>query len=103
MTNRLEALRQILAQNPSDGFARYGLAMEFSKAGRFQEAVAEFRALLDLKPDYAYAYYHAGQALERLGRFEEAKDFYRRGIELTARLGDEHARNELQLALDLLE
>ena len=32
-TNRMEVLRAMVAQNPADAFARYGLAMEFIKGG----------------------------------------------------------------------
>jgi Flp pilus assembly protein TadD len=101
-SNRLEVLRNLVAQHPKDSFARYGLAMEYSKAGLFEEAVAEYRLLLSVNPDYAYAYFHGGQALEKLGRQEEAREIYRQGIETTTRLGDEHARSELQAALDEL-
>ena len=102
MTNRLEALKQILDQKPSDTFARYGLAMEYARLGRFEDALAEYGELLAINPDYAPAYFHGGQVLERLGRTDEAKDFYRRGIEVTTKLGDQHARSEMQTALDLL-
>lgn len=102
MTNRLETLKSMLAQDPNNRFARYGLAMEYTQAGQLEEAVAEYRALLSADPNYSYAYFHGGQALERLGRVEEAREMYRRGIEAAARSGDQHARSELQGALDLL-
>lgn len=102
MAERLEALKNLVARNPSDPFARYGLAMEYARAGHLEQAAAEYAALLEANPEYAAAYYHGGQVLEKLGRTEEAKDLYRRGIEVTARQGNQHARNELQLALDLL-
>ena len=41
--NRVEALQNILAQNPGDSLARYGLAMEHIKAASYEQAVAEFR------------------------------------------------------------
>lgn len=99
---RLEALEQILKQNPADTLARYGLAMEYGRQGRFEQAVEQYRALMAAQPDYSAAYYHGGQALERLGRIEEAKEWYRRGIEVTGRKGEQHAKNELELALELL-
>jgi Flp pilus assembly protein TadD len=102
MTNRLEALEQILAQNPQDTFARYGVAMEYARLGQFEQAVEHYRALIETKPDYAAAYFHGGQALERLGRLDEARQFYGRGIEVTGKSGDQHAQSELQAALDLL-
>lgn len=102
MTNRLEILKSLAAQNPSDNFTRYSLATEFAKAGRLEEAVAEFRALLAMNPDYAAAYYQAGQVLEQLGKTDEAREMYRQGIEVTTRQGNPHACEQLQLALDLL-
>jgi Flp pilus assembly protein TadD len=100
--DRLEALKSILAQNPGDALARYGLAMEYAKAGSYEQAVAEFRELAARDPGHAYACFHAGQALEKLGRTEEARAMYRQGIQAAARKGDTHARDRLQAALDQL-
>jgi hypothetical protein len=33
---------------------------------------------------------------------EEAREVYEKGIEATARTGDQHTRSELQAALDML-
>ncbi len=92
----------MVAQNPTDAFARYGLAMELIKGGELANGVAEFRALPEHNPDYAAAYFHGGQALEKLGSLDEARTFYEQGVEVTARTGDQHARSELQAALDML-
>jgi Flp pilus assembly protein TadD len=102
MTNRTEILKAMVIQNPADAFARYGLAMELVKSGELQNAVAEFRALLEHNPNYAAAYFHGGQALEKLGDLEQARTFYQTGVEVTGRTGDQHARSELQAALDML-
>ena len=98
----MEILLNMLAQNPADSFARYGLAMEYTKAGDFEKAVAEFRALLAHNADYAAAYFHGGQTLEKLGRVEEAREMYQQGIVATSRTGDQHTRSELQAVLDML-
>jgi Flp pilus assembly protein TadD len=100
--DRVAILKQMVEQNPSDNFARYGLAMEFFKARQFAEAVEQYRAIVAAAPDYFAAYFQGGQALEQLGRVEEAREFYRTGIEVTSRLGQGHAREQLQAALDLL-
>lgn len=92
----------MLAQNPADAFARYGLAMELIKAGELENAVTEFRALIEHNPNYAAAYFHGGQALEKLGDVEQARALYEKGIEVTSRTGDQHTRSELQAALDML-
>lgn len=99
MNQRTEILKQMLEVDPSNSFARYGLAMEHVKAGEMDAAVAEFEALLKADPDYSAGYFHGGQTLEKLGRLDEARDYYRRGIAITK---DAHARGELQAALDIL-
>jgi len=99
---RLDILKSIVERNPTDCFARYGLAMEYRNTGDLEAALGEFRALMAANPDYGPAYFHGGQTLERLGRFEEAREVYRQGIEVTARGGDRHARSEMQSALDML-
>ena len=101
-TNRLEILKSLLEQNPQDSFARYGLAMEYAKAGDLEQAVSEFRAVLAGNGDYSYAYFHGGQTLEKLGRVEEARAMYEEGIAAAARTGDRKGASELQGALDLL-
>ena len=98
----METLKAMLAQNPQDTFARYGLAMEYANCGDWEAAVSEFKALLEHNPGYAAAYFHGGQALEKLGRVEDARDFYQKGIEVTVRSGDRHTQSELQAALDML-
>ena len=100
--DRIQALKDMLAQNPRDSFARYGLAMEHMRAGALEQAVTEFRALTEMNPDYAAAYFHGGQTLEKLGRVDDARHLYQKGIEVTTRTGDGHTRSELQAALDIL-
>jgi tetratricopeptide (TPR) repeat protein len=102
MTDRVEALKKLAAENPRDVFAHYGLAMACAGAGRLEEALAEFEQVLWLDADYTVAYFQTGQVLEKLGRLEEARQVYRRGLDLTTRLGQRHAREQLESALELL-
>jgi tetratricopeptide (TPR) repeat protein len=98
----MEVLKSMLAQNPRDDFARYGLAMEHANQGNLEEAVTGYRVLLEYNPDYAAAYFHGGQALEKLGRVDDARAMYQNGIEATSRTGDLHTKSELQAALEML-
>jgi tetratricopeptide (TPR) repeat protein len=100
--NRLELLRNLVAQNPGDSFARYGLAMAYAGAGEHAQAVDEYRKLIEINPKYVAAYYHGGQALEKLGKIEDAREIYRRGIQISTQIGDDHTRGELEAVLDLL-
>jgi tetratricopeptide (TPR) repeat protein len=101
-SSRLEILKDMVAQNPTDSFLRYGLAMEYRNANNLEAAAAEFQALIVVNPDYSAAYFHGGQTLERLGHLDEARAMYRDGIAAAARKGDLHARAEMQAALDIL-
>jgi tetratricopeptide (TPR) repeat protein len=102
MASRLEILKSMVAQNPSDSFSRYGLAMEYRNAGDLEAAMTEFRSLMTANPDYVAAYFHGGQTLERLGLPEEAREVYRKGIEAAGRTGNQHARSEMEAALAML-
>jgi Tfp pilus assembly protein PilF len=101
-STRLDILKLMVEQKPADSFARFGLAMEYRNAGDLEAAMGEFRALMAANPGYSPAYFQGGQTLERLGRIEEAREVYRQGIEVTTRGGDQHARSEMQGALDML-
>ena len=50
--DRIAMLNELLAQNPNDAFARYGLAMEYSKSGDLERSLAEFDKLVASNPDY---------------------------------------------------
>jgi len=92
-------LNEILAQNPADAFARYGLAMEYSKAGDTDRAMDEFRKLLDHHPDYTAGYFMAAQALAKAERVTEAKKMLTEGIISAKRTGNAHAESEMEAML----
>jgi tetratricopeptide (TPR) repeat protein len=94
--DRAEMLKQFLEQNPNDAFARYGLAMEYSRAGEVETALAEFRKLLELHPDYTAGYQMAGQMLASAGRYDEARRMLESGLASAQRAGNKHAQEELQ-------
>jgi len=100
--NRLDILKNLVAQNPGDSFARYGLAMAYASAGEHAQAVDEYTKLIENNPKYVAAYYHGGQALEKTGQIDQARELYRRGIAVCSEIGDQHTRSELEAVLDLL-
>ena len=102
MSSRAEMLKEFLAQNPNDAFARYGLAMEYSNAGDTEGALREFASLLQANPDYTAGYFMAAQALARAGRNDEAKTRLREGIASAERTGNQHAKSEMAAMLEEL-
>lgn len=101
--DRLGMLQELLAQDPNNQLARYGLAMEYSGKGEVDASVAEFRKLIEINPDYANAYFMAAQALTKAERVDEAKQLLRQGITAAARTGNSHAQGEMQAFLEELE
>src|SRR5436305_1197448 len=101
--DRIAALNEVLTQNPKDAFARYGLAMEYSKHGDFDRALAEFAILLKNHPDYTAGYFMAAQTLVRAERSDEAKHMLEEGIASARRTGNLHAQSEMEAMLAELQ
>jgi tetratricopeptide (TPR) repeat protein len=100
--DRIALLTEVLAANPADSFARYGLAMEYSKAGQIEEALREFKTLIEKNPDYTAAYFMAAQALATASRVDEAKRWLVDGISSARRTGNAHAQSEMTAMLEEL-
>jgi cytochrome c-type biogenesis protein CcmH/NrfG len=96
-------LQQILEANPTDAFARYGLAMEYAGNDDFEASLREFATLLRDNPEYTPGYFMAAQTLARAGRTPEARQHLELGIGSAARTGNMHAQGEMQAMLDELE
>jgi tetratricopeptide (TPR) repeat protein len=97
--DRLATLNEILTQNPNDAFARYGLAMEYSKSGDVERALEEFGKLLSANPDYTPGYFMAAQTLARDNRIEQAKEMLNQGISSAKRTSNSHAQSEMEAML----
>ena len=80
--SRREMLEGFVASNPSDAFARYGLAMECVNQGDHEAAVQHFR-----------------QLLAKLARVAEARDILTQGMAAAQRVGNTHAHDEMETAL----
>jgi predicted Zn-dependent protease len=97
--DRIAMLTEILAQNPADAFARYGLALEYSKAGKVERALEEFGKLLSTHPDYTAGYFMAAQTLAKAERPEEARRMLAEGITSARKTGNSHAESEMEAML----
>ena len=93
-------LNEILAQDPNNAFARYGLALEYSNSGKLDHALAEFEKLLSSNPDYAAGYFMAAQTLMKSDRRDEARAMLENGIAAAQRKGDGHAASEMREMLE---
>ena len=101
--DKIAMLNEILAQNPIDAFARYGLAMEYAGRGETEASLAEFARLLNDHPDYTAGYFMAAQTLAKAERVPEAIAQLKDGIASARRTGNNHALSEMQGMLDELD
>lgn len=95
-------LEEFVARNPADAFGRYGLAMECMKTGDNSAAEENFKKLIAGHSDYVAAYFQYGQMLAKMGRIDDARKTLTQGVSQATETGEEHARSELQAALDEL-
>ncbi|MBK8250572.1 MAG: hypothetical protein IPK85_24720 [Gemmatimonadetes bacterium] len=101
--SRLDTFRSMVARNPSNPLARFGLANEAMKAGLHAEAEEHLRAYLGSYDDEGNGFGRHAEVLEALERFEEAKTALRLGIDAAHRFGHPGMATELTDRLDALE
>ena len=97
--DRVAALERMLASKPDDGRLRFGLAVEYEKAGRVEDAVRQLEAYLERADDEGNAWARLGALLRRLGRREEARTALQRGIAQARRHGHPTLAAELEAEL----
>ena len=94
--DKLAALNEILQLDPTNAFARYGLAMEYLTQGNTEAALAAFAACIEHNPDYVPAFQMSAQTLAKLGRTQEALDRIEAGLAAASCTGNDHARSEME-------
>jgi predicted Zn-dependent protease len=97
---KLAALSEILTADPTNAFARYGLAMEHNTQGNTDLALTEFSTLIHHNPDYVPGYQMSAQTLAKLGRTGEAITRLKEGLTAAQRTNNAHAASEMQTLLD---
>ena len=101
--DKIAGLKEILALDPGNSFARYGVAMELASRGEISLAIAEFDQLLANDPDYTAGYFMSAQTLAGAGRKTQAIERLKAGVACAARSGNGHALNEMQAMLGEME
>jgi tetratricopeptide (TPR) repeat protein len=102
-TSRIEAFRAMVAKNPANPLARFGLANEAYKERLFEEARENYEAYLAVSDDEGNAWGKLAAVLHALGRTEDARVAYQRGIDAARRFGHVGMVNDLEASLEELE
>ena len=71
------ALEKAKRREPDKASIREALGIAYFRIHRYEEAEAEFRALLALAPADDYGHYALGRCLEKRGRQTEAQGHYK--------------------------
>jgi len=101
-TDRLSKLRAMLEREPDDPFLLYGIALEHRKRGEFALAQEHFARVIAREPGNCPAHHMRAQAYAEMGDLDAARRAYREGIATAVRVGNNHARGEMEGELELL-
>jgi Flp pilus assembly protein TadD len=71
------SLEKAKKREPDKASIREALGIAYFRIQRWEEAEAEFRAVLELAPTNDYAHYALGRCLEKRGRSHEANGHYK--------------------------
>ncbi|MBI4615300.1 MAG: tetratricopeptide repeat protein [Planctomycetes bacterium] len=95
----LSMFREVLAIDPRDHLASFGLGRGLFELGRPEEALPYLEAAAAIRPDHSIGYVTLGRCLERLGRTHRAREVCEKGIAVATRRGDLLPLEEMQRQL----
>jgi lipoprotein NlpI len=94
---RIDHLLQFVQEDPEDPFNYYALALEYQSVDN-KQASLYFEKLLQDFPDYLPTYFHAAAFFTNKETQDKVRQIYEKGIELSIRQNNSHARKELENA-----
>lgn len=94
---RIEPLKKVLAIDPNDEVAWFGLGKAYMEDENFEEAVKALEGCIKVKPTYSAAYYALAQSLHKLGHLDQCRQVCDRGIDVSTKNGDAMVTKNLGL------
>lgn len=99
-TSRIDTFKQMLESDPENSLVRFGLANEYLKAERYEEAISALNDYLQRADDEGAAFGMLARAFEKTGQRERAREAYERGIEAARLHGHPSMADEYQQTLE---
>jgi tetratricopeptide (TPR) repeat protein len=93
---KIEPLKKLLAMDPTDEVAWFGLGKAYQGDGSFQEAAAALERCIAVKPTYSAAYFALAQSLQQLGQLDRCRQVCDQGIDVSTKNGDAMVTKNLQ-------
>ena len=100
MESRIDNFRKMLESDPENTLVRFGLANEYLKAERYEEAIAALNDYLQRADDEGAAFGMLARAYERTGRRDLAREAYQRGIEAANLHGHPSMAEDYRMTLE---
>ena len=98
--SRIDTFKQMLESDPENTLVRFGLANEYLKAERYEEAIAALNDYLQRADDEGAAFGMLARAYERTGRRDLAREAYQRGIEAANLHGHPSMAEDYRMTLE---
>lgn len=99
---RIEMFREVLAIDPEDPLATFGMGSAYMQLQSYAEAIPYLESATRIQPDYSAAFLNLGKCHEYVGAYEEAKAAYTQGIAVSSRKGDLMPLREMERRLKAL-
>lgn len=103
MADKLDTFRRMVASQPDNALARFGLANELLKVGAWADAVEQLEAYLARYDDEGNGWGRLAEARSALGDAAGAREALGRGVEASCRFGHVGMAQELEARRDELE
>jgi tetratricopeptide (TPR) repeat protein len=100
--SRIDLLEKFMAEDPSDPFNYYALALEYLQTNP-TKAAGLFEDVMISHPEYLPVYYTAGTFYAEQANDSKALEILTKGIELAKKTSDFKALRELQSAIQNLD
>lgn len=94
---RIEPLKKVLAIDPNDEVAWFGLGKAYMDDSNFKDAVEALESCIRVKPTYSAAYFALAQSLQKLNRLDRCREIVAQGIVVSTKNGDAMVTKNLEL------
>ena len=99
---RIEPLKKVLAIDPNDEVAWFGLGKAYMDDGNWDAAVESLESCIRVKPAYSAAYLALAQSLQKLARLDRCREICRQGIEVSTKNGDALVTKNLETLVQMI-
>lgn len=93
---RIEPLKKVLAIDPQDEVAWFGLGKAYMEDSNWTEAVTALQGCIKVKPTYSAAFYALAQSLLKMKRYDECRQVSEEGIAVSTKNGDAMVTKNLE-------